>query len=303
MNTNALLNYCQKMSMSYSYKPVLILALLNNEGKITTWDAASYFSAFYASRLESGLIAEKSNSIYSNLNCTIEQIRHNIISNPIKALTSSSSLFEYHSSQGVLEIIPSVWNQLSSEDINELIDVCMDRLNRYYSGIVSSAVPDVVLFEKPDKDNGYLSNSYLSEFRIMGRSFTSMSQYMAYRKAVLSGYETRSRHIMGITDTAELEDIYRNMKPSNIQAWEGQQQIIAYQGLISKFLQNEDLGHQLLNTGSSILGACLPMDSMWGIGLSQDDEKALNPQMWTGQNLLGFTLMQVRNSICSTRNL
>ena len=63
----SLIEYCEKMSMSYSYKPVLIMGLIQNQGIITLDEAASFFLQFYSTRLEQGLIAEKKNSIYSNL--------------------------------------------------------------------------------------------------------------------------------------------------------------------------------------------------------------------------------------------
>ncbi|WP_376717650.1 NADAR domain-containing protein [Labrys neptuniae] len=36
---------------------------------------------------------------------------------------------------------------------------------------------------------------------------------------------------------------------------------------------------------------------MWGIGLAGDDERAGNPLLWRGENLLGFALMQARDHL------
>jgi hypothetical protein len=38
------------------------------------------------------------------------------------------------------------------------------------------------------------------------------------------------------------------------------------------------------------------VDRIWGIGMARDDEKANNPNLWRGLNLLGFALMQVREA-------
>ena len=35
--------------------------------------------------------------------------------------------------------------------------------------------------------------------------------------------------------------------------------------------------------------------NIWGIGLTQDNADANNPNLWKGLNLLGVALMQVRN--------
>ena len=46
-----------------------------------------------------------------------------------------------------------------------------------------------------------------------------------------------------------------------------------------------------------ILAECAVRDRIWGIGLSMRDPKRLNPKQWNGQNMLGYTLMMVRDKI------
>lgn len=53
----------------------------------------------------------------------------------------------------------------------------------------------------------------------------------------------------------------------------------------------------LLSTGNRVLAEASPMDTIWGIGLGNENEKAQNPNTWRGQNLLGFALMEVRDEI------
>ena len=52
-----------------------------------------------------------------------------------------------------------------------------------------------------------------------------------------------------------------------------------------------------MNTGTKILVEASPYDKIWGIGLSADQENIENPLTWNGENLLGFTLMEVRDLI------
>ncbi len=44
-----------------------------------------------------------------------------------------------------------------------------------------------------------------------------------------------------------------------------------------------------------------PYDHIWGIGLLETDPRALHPQSWLGDNLLGFILMQARQELRSRR--
>jgi ribA/ribD-fused uncharacterized protein len=69
------------------------------------------------------------------------------------------------------------------------------------------------------------------------------------------------------------------------------------EGNIHKFSQNEELGLFLKSTGDAVLVEASPRDCIWGIGLGQDNPRALDPVTWRGQNLLGFALMDVREKI------
>lgn len=40
-----------------------------------------------------------------------------------------------------------------------------------------------------------------------------------------------------------------------------------------------------------------PYDKIWGIGLSESDPRAQNPQQWQGENWLGQVLETVRKSL------
>lgn len=41
----------------------------------------------------------------------------------------------------------------------------------------------VICFHNPDEENGYLGNWYMSYFELDGIRFSSMEQYMMYKKA------------------------------------------------------------------------------------------------------------------------
>ena len=117
-----LVEYCHKTNMSYSYKPVLIMALVQHDGVITIQDAAHEFIQYYRNRLSFGLIAERPNSIYSNLNCTIEQIISNIKTNPVKALLNSD-FFVYDKQHELLSFVPNIRAGLTIEYKQKIIHV------------------------------------------------------------------------------------------------------------------------------------------------------------------------------------
>ncbi len=51
----------------------------------------------------------------------------------------------------------------------------------------------VICFHNPEEINGYLSNRYLSDFTADGVNFTSMEQYMMYKKAEIFGNKKSGR--------------------------------------------------------------------------------------------------------------
>ena len=156
---------------------------------------------------------------------------------------------------------------------------------------------NIICFHNPDEENGFLSNWYLSDFSINGISFTSMEQYMMYQKAVCFQDENIAEQILATKDVAKIKELGRCVSGYNDQYWNGVRQIIVFEGLLAKFTQNELLKKQLKDTQNAILAECAVKDCIWGIGLSMNDSNRLKPELWKGQNLLGFALMMVRDRI------
>ena len=156
---------------------------------------------------------------------------------------------------------------------------------------------NIVCFHNPDEENGYLSNWYLSEFECGGITFSSMEQYMMYRKAVCFGDEVIAAQILATNDVAEIKALGRLVLGYDDNWWNGVRQIIVYEGLLAKFSQNVALQKQLKETGKAVLAECAVKDRIWGIGLSMNDPNRFDRDRWQGQNLLGYTLMMVRDSL------
>lgn len=156
---------------------------------------------------------------------------------------------------------------------------------------------NIVCFHNPDEENGYLSNWYLSKFTVDDIMFSSMEQYMMYRKANCFHDDKIATQILEINDVAKIKALGRLVSGYDDHYWNGVRQIIVYEGLIAKFTQNPQLLQLLKNTKNDILAECAVKDKIWGIGLSMTDPDRFNPVKWKGQNLLGYALMMVRNVV------
>jgi ribA/ribD-fused uncharacterized protein len=86
----------------------------------------------------------------------------------------------------------------------------------------------------------------------------------------------------------------RSIKNYDDVAWSNNRFQIMVDGLFGKFSQDANLRSLLLGTGNRVLVEASPLDTVWGVGLGEDDPLILNEKNWRGQNLLGNALMRVR---------
>lgn len=155
----------------------------------------------------------------------------------------------------------------------------------------------VICFHNPNEENGYLSNWYPSLFTIEKKTFSSIEQFMMYRKAICFGDEAVATNILSTDDVAEIKALGRQVSNYDEHIWNGIRQIVVYEGLLAKFSQNENLKNKLKSTGEAILAECAVKDLIWSVGLSMTDPDRLDKTKWKGQNLLGYTLMMVRERL------
>lgn len=156
---------------------------------------------------------------------------------------------------------------------------------------------EIICFHNPNEDNGFMSNWYPSAFTVDGVIFSSMEQFMMYHKAIYFHDKSVAAQILATSDVAQIKALGRTVSNYDDNHWSGIRQIVVYEGLLAKFSQNVDLKEKLKDTGNALLAECAVKDRIWGIGLSMKDTDRLNKAKWKGQNLLGYTLMMVRERL------
>lgn len=144
---------------------------------------------------------------------------------------------------------------------------------------------------------GPFSQWHRSTFTVDGVEYNTAEQYMMAGKARLFGDEETLQKIMKETHPREQKSFGREVKNFVEGEWNEKAKDIVFKGNMAKFTQNEDLKKMLLATEGTYLVEASPLDSIWGIGLAEDDERAKKKETWKGTNWLGEVLDKVREKI------
>ena len=124
----------KQMDMSYSYKPVLIKAVLthaDSKGRVKLDDIVAYFRSYYEGRRNAGLTVEKPNSIFAKGGYTDKEAQRNILANPFKRFQDMQML-RHTKTLGIIEVEPTVWRNLTEEEKTEILEICDEKLTGYY---------------------------------------------------------------------------------------------------------------------------------------------------------------------------
>jgi len=153
----------------------------------------------------------------------------------------------------------------------------------------------------PNKDGSVgkscFSQWWVAPFTVEGIIYKTAEHWMMAEKARLFNDEKQLEEIITCNSPAEAKQWGRKVIGFTPKKWNAHKYEIVKRGNIYKFSQHPELKTFLLNTKNRILVEASPRDRIWGIGMGASNEKAENPILWRGENLLGFALMEVRDEL------
>ncbi|MEV7991641.1 NADAR family protein [Streptomyces sp. NPDC086077] len=142
-----------------------------------------------------------------------------------------------------------------------------------------------------------LSQWWPSPFTVDGVEYATAEHWMMAGKARLFEDAEGERRVLAAGHPAEAKKAGRLVRGFDGGVWERERFGIVAEGSFHKFAAHADLREFLLGTGQRVLVEASPVDPVWGIGLTADDEAATDPERWPGLNLLGFALMAARERL------
>ncbi len=136
-----------------------------------------------------------------------------------------------------------------------------------------------------------------SPFEIQGRTYNTAEQFMMAAKAELFGDDESFKKIMATKRPEEQKALGKLVKGFDREYWQQNAKLIVYRGSYAKFNQNADYFKALAETQGQTLVEASGHDTIWGIGLWDDDPRCLDRKTWLGTNWLGEVLTQLREDM------
>lgn len=161
-------------------------------------------------------------------------------------------------------------------------------------------MPELILFWGHTTNHGQVRKTCFSQwfdcrFTVEGVEYHTTEQYMMAQKALLFSDRETYDKIMAAGTPKEYKALGREVRNFDGKVWDAHKYEIVLRGNIAKFSQNEPIKAFLLGTGEKVIAEASPYDGVWGIKRGMDDPEARNPDLWEGENLLGFALMETRD--------
>ena len=143
-----------------------------------------------------------------------------------------------------------------------------------------------------------LSQHYTkAPFKADGFTFKTAEHYMMYGKAKLFDDIGTAAKIIKAETANEVKKLGREIKKFDQAVWDEEKFNIVVYGNLEKFSQNKKLKQFLLSTEDVVIVEAAPNDAIWGIGMTMTNIDLYDPRKWNGENLLGFALMKVRDTL------
>jgi len=140
-----------------------------------------------------------------------------------------------------------------------------------------------------------LSQWFELPFIVDNIHYKTAEHWMMAHKALLFEDLKAFQKIVQAKTPGEVKKLGREVLGFDDQIWNANRFKIVVNGNIHKFNQHPDFANFFTGTKERILVEASPVDKIWGVGLSADDDHIDDPHCWEGQNLLGFALMEARD--------
>lgn len=136
-------------------------------------------------------------------------------------------------------------------------------------------------------NNDVCSNFYLCPLQYEGHRFHSSEQLFMYLKAKTFKDWGIVRMILSCETPKEAKALGRKVRNYDDKVWNLERDRCMYITVLAKFMQCEEFKKLVIDNSNKTFAEASPYDHIWGIKLSENDPRALDPSQWKGENRLG----------------
>lgn len=163
----------------------------------------------------------------------------------------------------------------------------------------------LVLFQnKDDSKYGYLTLEWHVEFEFNSTQYSSAYQALMAEMAKTFNDQDNLQKIMTAESAEDIEYSLTDISGDddvNETKWNSRLAELLFDINYNKFSQHPEIAQKLIQTRLAKIGYYKEGDNILGIGISLDNPESKKPSKWTGQNLLGKALQQIRNRLKSEK--
>jgi ribA/ribD-fused uncharacterized protein len=167
------------------------------------------------------------------------------------------------------------------------------------SSLASSNEPMVFIQNSDTNEYGFMALDWAVQLTVGGTTYHCAKQALVAERAKAMGDKALYQQAMEARTPAEVpsHDAQDEKQAEPSVEWVNLTKQLLYDINEIKFRTYPELQTRLFETKKAILAAYLPNDLLLGIGLPIGDLRAKSPVHWTGQNLLGTVLMEIRKKL------
>ena len=152
----------------------------------------------------------------------------------------------------------------------------------------------VLFFSK----NDMMSNFYPKQFKYQKHIFSNSEQAFMWRKAMFfKDYEIAHQILTKAKHPNYAKALGRKVKNFDDAAWDKVRYSIMKDVVKNKIRQSEELKEFIKKHKDKTFVEASPFDAIWGVNMSEDDDKILDSSNWKGQNLLGKVYNELKEEI------
>lgn len=145
-------------------------------------------------------------------------------------------------------------------------------------------------------DKDMFSNFYKEKFEYKGHVFERSEQAFMWQKALYFGDYEIANEILKSTHKhpKHAKALGRKVKNFDDVAWDKVRYSIMKDVVTNKVNQSQSIQNFIKQHKDKIFVEASPFDAIWGVKLSENDDKILDPSNWKGQNLLGEIYNEIK---------